>query len=81
MPDDLVELLHDGIDDEESLHDKARKVVEQQRAKLLDMMDSVDDIEEALAAFAVAVEDELTDITSEAVMLGKESYLRRAEVE
>lgn len=78
---DLVELLHDEVDGEESLAEKARAVVEEKRDKLLTMLDKVDDVEEALEILAALVEDDLTDLTSEAVRFGRDSYLRRARVE
>ena len=78
---DLIEALHDEIDEEENLADKARKVVESKRAKLIAVIEEVGDIEEALGVLAALVEDDLTDLTSEAVAFGRDSYLTRVRAE
>jgi len=82
MPDDsLVTALHDEIDGEEDLHEKARKIVEAKAMKLVSVLDNVEDVEDGLAALAAAVEDELTDLTTEAVHFGRDTYLRRRSID
>lgn len=78
---DLVEQLHDEIDEEENLQARAREVVTAKAADLADLLNELGDVEEALTAFATLVEDELTDVTTDAVKLGKDSYLARADTE
>ena len=77
---DLIETLHDEIDVVESLTKRARDAVDARAGKLLDLIDEVGDLEEALAAMAALVEDDLTDLTTEAVHFGRDAYLKRAKV-
>ena len=78
---DLIELLHDEVDGEEALASRARTVVEAKRQQFLKVLDKVDDFEDALGILAALVEDDITDLSSEAVAFGRDSYLRRAKVE
>lgn len=82
MPDDrLVEALHDEIDGEEELQERARFIAENKGAKLVEVLGKVDDIEEALAVIAAAIEDDLTDLTTEAVHYGRDRYLGRKDLD
>lgn len=71
MPN-LEDVLHDSLDDQEALAERARLAVEAVKARLVDIFNKTDDKEEALAAIVAVVADELTDITTDAVHAGRE---------
>jgi len=77
----LIEALHDEIDEEEALAERARGIVKDKSGKLVELLDELGDVEEALAALSALVEDELTDLTTEAVRFGRDATIRRDKVE
>ena len=67
----MVNFLHDKIDRREQLAAKTHDAVERAKAQFADVFEACDgDIPRTLEALAEIVENELTDITTEAVRAG-----------
>jgi two-component SAPR family response regulator len=63
----LVDQLHDQIDFEEDLRERARDVVEELRGSMADAVEETGDVTEAMELIAMAVDNALNDLTTEAV--------------
>ena len=75
----LANALHDQIDAEEALQMKAEELVDLVRERFAAIVDSAGDFDNAFLAAAAMLEDELTDLTTEAVRQGAFLYLRRPD--
>lgn len=74
MPKDataeLAERLHDEIDEQEELAERARDVVMRLKARFTELVKGTDDTVAAMEALAVLAEVELDELTTEAVQRG-----------
>lgn len=76
----MRDLLHDRIDEEEELADKARELaIDIVRNKLGDAIEASNgDVEKALLVVAALVGDRLANLTTESVQKGYDYAKRRA---
>jgi len=74
---ELRDRLHDEIDEKELLGERARDVVFKLRARLVELVENMDDTVAAMEALAVLAEDELDALTTEAVQRGFGAGMRR----
>jgi hypothetical protein len=79
---DLRETLHDRIDSQESLRERAAEAVERVKPRLVEIVRGIDDpgdddaMERVLEIVAAAVEQELARITTKAVHSGRDFAVR-----
>ena len=78
LDDPLSLALHDEIDAQEELQERAKEVVRALRPKLAELVAELDDEEAALEAIALLVEEELDALTSTAAKSGYDAALQRA---
>ena len=76
--DALVNALHDEIDEQEGIAAEAKEAVEDVKRHIIDLVDDLQDTEQAMAGIALLAESKLADITKRAVRQGYESAKRRA---
>jgi hypothetical protein len=78
---DLINALHDEIDLQEDLRLRARAIVEETIKNNIDViLKKTGDFNEILTTLALLVENELADLTTEAVKQSAKLAQRRQEV-
>lgn len=75
MPD-LEDLLHDSIDAAEDLDERAADIVETVKSRFSDIVGRTGDINAAMQAVAILVENDLARLTTEAVAVGAANVQR-----
>jgi hypothetical protein len=75
----MLEILHDEIDDHESLRDEAAACVESVKAAIDDHANGSTDFHQILTGCAAALADELDEVTTKAVRTGLAHAKRRAQ--
>lgn len=68
----IEDVLHDGLDEQERLGEKAQESVEALRARMLEIIEHAESIEDGLELAAELVADSLASITTEAVHSGRD---------
>lgn len=76
---DFRDLLHDQIDSQEEFRIKARLIIESLRGELAGIVAETGDTEHALEIIAAMAEDELADLTTDAVHASAEFAMKRSK--